>query len=51
MKTLLKGKHYNKAWMIDEGYAKALSRIFLDKYFPSNLLENIDTKCRYMQTF
>ena len=39
MKALLKGKHYNQAWMIHEAYAEALSRIFLGKYVPSNLLE------------
>ena len=44
MKALLKGKHYNQAWMIHEAYAEALSRIFLDKYVPSNLLENTDTQ-------
>ena len=44
MKALLKGKHYNQTWMIHEAYAEALSRIFLDEYAPSNLLENIDTQ-------
>ena len=41
---MLKGKHYNQAWMIHEAYAGALSKIFLDKYVPSNLLENIGTQ-------
>ena len=42
MKALLKEKHYNQAWMIHEAYAEALSRIFLDKYVPSNLSETIN---------
>ena len=45
MKALIKGKHYNQAWMIHESLAEAISRLFIDKFIPSSLLsfiENID---------
>ena len=42
MKALLKGKHYNQAWMIHEFFAEAISRMFIEDYVPQQLLENIN---------
>ena len=32
MTALIKGKHYNQAWLIHESFAEALSRMFIEKY-------------------
>ena len=44
MKALLMGKHYNQAWMIHEAFSEAISRIFIEKFIPSNLLKFADTQ-------
>ena len=35
MNAMIKGKHYNQAWMIHELFAEAIVRIFLEEYLPS----------------
>ena len=41
MNALLKGKHYNQAWLIHECFAEAVSRIFIERFVPTETFENI----------
>ena len=41
MNALIKGKHYNQAWLIHESFAEALSRIFIGKYVEQSFVENL----------
>ena len=34
MNALIKGKHYNQAWLIHEAFAEAVTRIFIQLYLP-----------------
>ena len=43
MNALIKGKHYNQAWLIHESFAEALSRMFIEKYVEKSLVENSDS--------
>ena len=44
MTALIKGKHYNQAWLIHESFAEALSRMFIEKYISTDVIENINTE-------
>ena len=44
MTALIKGKHYNQAWPIHESCAEALSRMFIEKYISTDVIENINTE-------
>ena len=35
MNALIKGKHYNQAWLIHEMFAEAIVRLFIGFHFPS----------------
>lgn len=41
-KALLKGKHYNHAWVIRESFVEAITRMFIEKYVPSKIKEEIN---------
>ena len=45
MKAMLKGKHYNQAWLIHESFSEAVSRLFIDRHIPVEVLENINMNC------
>ena len=34
MNALIKGKHYNQAWLIHETFSEAIIRIFIEKHHP-----------------
>ena len=44
MNAMIKGKHYNQAWMIHEMFAEAIVRLFLEIYLPEapNILLDLD---------
>ena len=44
MKALIKGKHYNQAWMVHEAFSEAVSRMFLEKYIPAELRNFVNTQ-------
>ena len=44
MKALIKGKHYNQAWMVHESFSEAVSRLFLEKYITPELQSFINTQ-------
>ena len=44
MNALIKGKHYNQAWLIHESFAESLCRMFIEKYISKDLIEGVSNK-------